>query len=171
MSSYTYSESQTFTLTHARHMAAKIATDLKRIQRFYGSPSDNDIRMYEEEAVLFMKAGYLAKVAYGFQRGGAWIEPTVSYTARDLAGGVANDDDPGKIRPGMDVTGAHFTSFMSYSAAYSSASQSELENLAASRPFIRGSGQEPAVSGYLESDRTYSAGGRALDRNSVRSFR
>ena len=38
--SFTISEATTFTITHARHMAAKVATDLKRIQRFYGKPSD-----------------------------------------------------------------------------------------------------------------------------------
>jgi hypothetical protein len=42
--SYTFSESTTFTLTHAKHMAAKVATDLKRMQRLYGYPSDAILR-------------------------------------------------------------------------------------------------------------------------------
>ena len=87
MSSYTISESITFTVTHARHMAAKIATDLKRIQRLYGWPSDREIAEYEGEAVAMMKAGYLAEVTYGFKRNGLWVEPTLKYAARDLAGG------------------------------------------------------------------------------------
>ena len=41
--SYTVAETQTFSVTHARHMAAKVATDLRRMQRFYGYPSDADI--------------------------------------------------------------------------------------------------------------------------------
>ena len=32
--SLSYTESLTFTVTHARHMSAKVATDLKRMQRF-----------------------------------------------------------------------------------------------------------------------------------------
>ncbi len=48
-SSYTVSESTTFTVSHARHMAAKVAADLKRIQRFYGAPSDAEIADYEAE--------------------------------------------------------------------------------------------------------------------------
>ena len=36
--SYTLTETTTFTVTHARHMAAKVATDLKRMQRLYGEP-------------------------------------------------------------------------------------------------------------------------------------
>lgn len=103
MSSYTYTESTTFTITHARHIAAKIATDLKRIQRLYGRPSDREIADYESEAIAMMKAGYLSSVTYGFKRDGSWIEPTLKYAARDLAGGAANDEDPGKIRPGKDV--------------------------------------------------------------------
>ena len=56
--SYSLSESETFTVTHARHMAAKVATDLKRMQRFYGSPSDSEITDYEAEVTAFLKAGY-----------------------------------------------------------------------------------------------------------------
>ena len=41
--SYSLSESATFTVTHARDMAAKVATDLKRMQRFYRFPSDSEI--------------------------------------------------------------------------------------------------------------------------------
>ena len=43
MNSYTVSQTNTFTVTHARHMAAKVAADLKRMQRLYGQPSDIDI--------------------------------------------------------------------------------------------------------------------------------
>ena len=170
MSSYTYTESSTFTITHARHMAAKIATDLKRVQRFYGVPSDTDIAAYEEEAIALMKAGYLSYVTYGFRRDGRWIEPTLRYTARDLAGVGANDDDPGRINPRCDVAGAVFGSFLSYSAAYSLASESELATFEAGLPFKRTTGSEPQIDGWLETDRTYSAGGRALDRSRVRSW-
>ena len=170
MSSYSYTESSTFTITHARHMAAKIATDLKRIQRLYGRPTDQEIADYEGEAIAMMKAGYLSSVSYGFKRDGSWIEPTLRYTARDLAGGAANDDDPGKIRPGKDVSGSSFTSFMSYTDAFFSLSQADRDAFKGGLPLQRVSGTEPPVSGYLASDQTYSAGGRALDRSSVRSY-
>ena len=84
--SYTISETETFTVTHARHMAAKVATDLKRMQRLYGSPSDASIAQYEAEVIEFLKDGYLGTVSYGFRRNGKWIEPTLRYTARDLCG-------------------------------------------------------------------------------------
>jgi hypothetical protein len=114
--SFTFSESASFTVTHARHMAAKVATDLKRIQRLYGAPSDLSIADYEAELIGLMKADYLGTVTYGFRRDGAWIVPTLRYTAQDLSGAVANDDDPGRIRPGADITGASFYSYLTYSA-------------------------------------------------------
>ena len=106
--SYTLSETFAFTRTHARHMAAKVATDLKRMQRFYDRPTDSKIGDYEIEVIELLKEGYLATVSYGFRRNGDWIEPTLCYTARDLAGISSDDDDPGKIRPDADITDASF---------------------------------------------------------------
>ena len=163
-------KSSTFTVTHARHMAAKVATDLKRMQRFYRVPSDADIDAYEAEVIALLKAGYLGRVWYGFKRNGSWIEPTIKYTARDLYNGSAADDDPGKIRPGADISGAICHSFLTYSAAWDDLTAREKDAFKRSLPFYRSSATEPLVYGYLFADRTYSSGGRALDRSSVRSY-
>jgi len=85
-------------------------------------------------------------------------------------GTSATDDDPGKIRPGRDISGANFHSFLTYSAAWSQLSQEEKRQFEATLPFSRTTGTEPGVSGYFSSDKTYSAGGHALDRTTVRSF-
>ena len=98
----TITDTTTFTITHARHMAAKVAADLKRMQRFYGRPFDSDITSYESEIVEMLKAGYLGTVTYGFKRDGDWIEPGLRYTARELAGDAANDD-PGRVRPAQTL--------------------------------------------------------------------
>ncbi|MCK1541819.1 hypothetical protein IVB12_07450 [Bradyrhizobium sp. 179] len=168
--SYSFTESATFTVTHARHMAAKVATDLKRMQRFYGSPSDKSIAEFEAEATELIKAGYLGTVTYGFQKDGKWIEPTLRYTARDLAGASANDDHPGRIRHNADVSGATFKSYLTYSAAWHQLTQTQRDLFEATLPISRSGAAEPGVSGYLASDRIYSSGGRALDRATVRSF-
>ena len=73
--SYSYTDTLTFTRTHAKHLAAKVATDLKRMQRFYDRPSDREIADYETEAIEFLKEGYLGTVTYGFRRNSNWIEP------------------------------------------------------------------------------------------------
>lgn len=169
-SSFTITEAKTFTVTHARHMAAKVATDLKRLQRLYGKPSDTSIAEYEAEVIKLLKAGYLGTVTYGFRRNDRWIEPALRYTARDLAGMSANDDDPGRIGPGANINGASFYSYLTYSAAWDELSQTEQDSFKKSLPFYRGGAPEPAIDGYLSNDKTYSSGGRALDRASVRSY-
>ncbi|WP_454259044.1 HORMA-1 domain-containing protein [Pseudoxanthomonas mexicana] len=170
MSSYTVSTTNTFTITHARHMAAKVAADLKRMQRFYGAPSDADIADYETEVVELLKAGYLDTVTYGYKRSDKWIEPTLRYTAKDLAGSSGNDDDPGKVRPNADISGASFYNYLTYSSAWFALTPDQRESFKKGLPFQRTGAAEPGISGYLMPDRTYSAGGKALDRFSVRSY-
>lgn len=168
--SFAVTESGTFTITNARNMAAKVATDLKRMQRFYGKPADDKIAQYEAEIVELLHAGYLKEVTYGFRRSDAWIEPTLRYMAKDLAGMAANDDDPGRVRAGADITNASFYSYMTYTAAYVAMSATERETFQKRLPFVRGGADEPGVSGYFVDDLTYSSGGRALIRKSVRSL-
>jgi hypothetical protein len=168
-SSYSVSESQSFTITNAIHMAAKVATDLKRMQRLYGSPSDGEIEAYEKESIALLKAGYFGVMTLGFKRNGQWIEPTLKYTSRDLAGSTANDDDPGRVRPGANVAGASFYSFLTYTSAWDALTADQRDTFKKSLPHYRGSGSEPSVNGYLVEDKTYSSGGRALTRASVRS--
>jgi hypothetical protein len=170
VSSYTFTESATFTVTHARHMAAKVSADLKRMQRFYGHPSDSDIVNYESEAIELLKAGYFGTLTIGFLSGGQWIEPTLRYTARDLAGMAASDDDPGRVLPGCDISGATFHNYMTYSAAWDLLTESQKDAFKRRMPFYRTGMAQPTVNGYLVEDKTYSAGGRALNRASVKAY-
>lgn len=167
-SSFTITESSSFTVTHAKHIAAKVATDLKRIQRFYGSPSDLNIDRFEREVVELLKRGFLSKVTYGFQDNGNWVEPTLVYTASDMA--LSNNDDPGRVRPGRDVSGLTFYSFLEYSPAWFQLSEAEQSEFKRGLPFNRTSGSSPGISGYLENDLGYTSGGKSLSRASVRSL-
>jgi len=170
-SSYSYSESSTFTLTHAKHLAAKVGSDLMRLQRFYGSPSDERIGKFEGEVAELLRLGYLDTVTYGFRRDGQWIEPTLRYTARELGAG-ATDDDPGRVKPGLDVTGAKFYSYLTHNAAWDALTSEQRAAIEAKLPLQRNGAPEPTVSGgYFADDRSYSAGGRTLGRQSVRSYR
>lgn len=168
--SYTSSESQTFTVTHARHIAAKVTTDLKRLQRFYNSPSDYMIGQYEAEIIEFLKKGYLGTVTYGFKKDGNWIEPALRYTAKDLDGMSGSDDDPGRIHPGASIEGASFHSYLTYSKKWDVLSQAEKDEFRKTLPFQRTGADEPGISGYLSSDKTYSSGGKALERSTVKSL-
>lgn len=169
-STFTITESTSFTVTHARHMAAKVATDLKRMQRFYGKPSDSWISDYESEITALLKAGYLDTVTYGYRRDEKWIQPTLRYTAQDLAGSNANDDDPGRVLPGSNIEGANFYSYLTYSTAWDHLVEVEREEFRKSLPFARGGAPEPEVDGYFANDLVYSSGGRALSRACVRRY-
>jgi hypothetical protein len=168
--SFTASQTSTFTLTHARHIAAKVATDLKRMQRLYGRPSDSEIDAYEGEITTLIKEDVVRSVTYGFKRNDQWIEPTLRYTAQDLAGASGTDDDPGRVRPGQNVTGAAFYSYLVHNDKWDRLTQAQREAICKNLPLERGGAPEPSVDGYFSQDRTYSSGGRALDRASVRSY-
>ena len=168
--SYTIAETTSFTVTHARHMAAKVATDLKRMQRLYGNPKDAEINDYEAEVVELLKAGYLGTVTYGYRRDGNWVEPTLKYTARDLDDTSTNDDDPGRIRPGAKINDASFGSYLTYSQSWYGLTDAEKDDFKKLLQLQRYGASEPGVDGYFTEDRTYSSGGRALDRATVRSY-
>ena len=168
--STTATESRTFTVTHARHLAAKVAADLKRLQRLYGHITDQRIEEFEGEVTELLRQGYLGTVTYGFQRNDKWIEPTLRYTAADLAGS-GTDDDPGRVPPGKDISGAKFHSYLTYSPAWHALTSDERAAVRRQLPLQRVSGAESAVSnGYFADDKTYFSGGRSLGRASVRSY-
>jgi hypothetical protein len=171
--SYTTAETQTFTITHAKHMAAKVATDLKRLQRFYSTnvttPSDKRIAEFETEIIELLKAGYLKNVTYGFMRNEEWIVPTLRYTSEDLAGANANDDDPGRVVPNANIEGAFFHSYLIYSSSWYLLTEEEKNKFEGNLPFRRVGASEPGTSGSFSPDKTYSSGGRALDRSSLKN--
>lgn len=168
--SYSLSYTNTFTVTHAKHIAAKVATDLKRMQRFYGNPSDSQISEYEEEIIELLKAKCLGTVSYGFKRNGQWVEPTLRYTASDLDDMYGSDDDPGRVKPGANTTDASFYSYLTYNNNWYSLSDEDKNAVKNRLPFKRTSADEPGVDGYLTQDKMYSSGGRSLQRESVRSY-
>jgi hypothetical protein len=168
--SYTQTETKSFTETHAKHIASKVATDLKRMQRFYGEPSDANINSYEREIIEFLKKGYLGTVTYGYQKNDDWIEPTLRYTAKELSNISSTDDDPGKIVANANIEGASFHSFLTYSSAWDGLSKGEKEAFKSTLPFQRGYASEPRINGYMSNDKSYSAGGKSLDRSTLKKY-
>lgn len=168
--SISYTDSQTFSVTHARYLASKVATDLKRIQRFYSSPSDKEIADYEQELIALLKEGYFSEILYGFKREGKFIEPTLRYTAAELSNSSGMNDDPGKVKPWADISNSHFTSFLTYSGKWSNLSENERENFKRSLAIQRVTMPTPETNGFFQSDRIYSAGGQSLNRSSLQSY-
>ena len=168
-STYTQTGSQTFTRAHAKKISYRVATDLKRLQRLYGYPTDKEIEDYDGELVELLVAGYLKQVAYGFRRDDKWIEPTLRYTAVELAN-PGFGDDPGRIPARADVRGAPFYSYLTYSSKWDALSAVEQAAVKETLPVKRVGATEPGVDGYVQQDLAYSAGGRGVQRELVRSW-
>ncbi len=169
MSSFSYTDTESFTLVHAKRIGSKVATDLLRFNSLYsGVPSLATIDDYEKEIVEFLRHDVVSSVIYGFKRDGKWTEAAVRYRA--LPGGtLVTDDDPGKIRPRIDIAGASFTSFLVHNSNWFSMSTAQREAIESACPFRRSTGTEPPLeSGYWSDDLNYFAGGRGLGRSTVR---
>lgn|SRR5574341_1507772 len=167
--SYVISETESFTITHARHIASKVATDLLRFQRFYGRPSDETINAYEAELVSLLKEEYVDTVTYGFKRNDKWV---AALRYRAMPGGlVLADDDPGKIKADDQLESTIFSSFLVYSTKWSRLTTQEQQQFEATLPFQRSTGPEPGIEcGWWTEDRTYSAGGRGVGRSVIRRW-
>lgn len=164
-SSYTTTSTGTFTLTHAKHIAAKVSTDLMRFTRYYRNPSVDEINKYEAELIAYLNAGYLDNVTYGYKRDGKWVE-ALKYHVID--GQLVGDDDPGKIRPGTDVPGESFTSFLVQNDKWFSLTSEARAAFKAGLPIQRTHGTEPPLAhGVWSHDLNYSAGGRGLGRSII----
>jgi len=168
MATYTTSKTSSFTVVHARRIASKVATDLMRFHRYYGSPSTSRIDQFDRELVELLQHNAVDEVTYGFRKNNQWIT-AVKYKAVD--GELVADDVPGSLRAVDDLNGATFGSFLAYSTAWFALSATERERIEARLPFERGVGDEPTVQGgYWADDLSYSAGGRGLRRASIRRY-
>ena len=125
--------------------------------------------MFETELVVLLKYDAVDTVIYGFKRNDLWTIASAKYVA--LPGGSIHlDDDPGKIRPGLDVRNAYFASFLTYSSRWWNLSAAVRAHIKNELPFQRESGSSSGLeAGYWVEDRKYLAGGRGLGRSTVRS--
>lgn len=163
---YSYTTTETWSRTHARYVAGKVAADLRQMQQEYGRPSDTDIENYVTELTELLAGGYVKEVSYGFRRDGAWIA-ALKYTA-DMYGNLTADDRSGRIPRGGNTAGAAWYSFLSYSSAWFALTQAQRDAIERDLPFARSSGEEPIVrTGSWSPDKSYSAAGCGLRRATI----
>ena len=163
---------QTHTATYARHIASKVAADLKRLQRLYrvNRPTDKEIDEYQTEAFMLLSAGYLGEVTYGFKRNGNWIA-ALKYRAvgSQLVG---TGDDPGGIRATENIAGAPFSSFLSYADVWwDRLTQAQRDAFKATLPVSRVSGHEPDIeNGRWVSNKNYASGPLGVQRSTIQRY-
>lgn len=169
----TYTTEYTFTRTNAKHIASKVAADLKLMQIFYNKPTDSEIDNFIEELVILLLGdgvhGYLESVDYGFRRNNEWLL-VVSYSA-DYGGDVSRDDRSGGIPFGKDTSGASLYSYLRMNTHFWNLPKAERDRILELIPVKRSSAEEPQLgAGEWVSDRTYSSGGVALDKRVFKSY-
>src|SRR5260370_28427074 len=102
--SSTYTTSESFTLTHAHRLAARVAADMHQCQRFYSRPTDTEIESYQEELIVLLHGGYIKSYEFGFKTRDERRVVSWHYTvgpSGDLEGGRS-----GGLFPAADVSGA-----------------------------------------------------------------
>ncbi len=162
----TYTRTETWSRTHARYVAGKVAADLRQMQQEYDQPSDNSIDAYLSELTILLTGGYVKEVSYGFRRDGAWVV-ALKYTA-DMYGNLYADDRSGRIPRRANIAGAAFYSFLEFSQEWRNLSPRERETIERMLPFVRTEGVAPVIRvGSWTSDKSYAAAGCGLHRATV----
>ena len=113
MSTFSFTHSATFTVTHARHLASKIAADLNACSRLHGRPAISSVESYNEELVELLRYGYLSQYEFGFKRNEmrvlSWLYEV------DASGSISSDDRAGKMSAYIDLSGTAFFNFLCFS--------------------------------------------------------
>ena len=161
-----YTESHSFTLTHAKYLASKVVSDLYQCSRIYGKPTVDRVKEYETELVILLANGCIEEYEFGFKKDDRRIVSwryTVDAGGNLVGGGI--DDNAGGVYARAKVSDATYYNFMTYSSAWSSLPSATKTTI----PISRGDGSLPSDGyGYWVSDRTYSNGGTSVARQTFR---
>ena len=167
--SYSYTTTESFTLTHARKLAARVAADMHQCQRFYDYPSDTQIEKYQQELIVLLHGGYFKSYEFGFKTKDERRVVSWHYTvgpSGDLEGGRS-----GGLFPSADISDAVTFNFLTYSSEWFALSNAERDKIKASYPVRRTDGSPPSDgNGYWDSSRRYVSGGVAVTRKEFRPW-
>ncbi|QEG35823.1 HORMA-1 domain-containing protein [Bythopirellula goksoeyrii] len=170
MSTYTYTQSSTFTVTHAKHLASKIAADLNACSRLHGQPAISSVKSYNEELIELLRNGYLSRYEFGFK----CDDKRVLSWSYDItpAGNIETDDRAGKMSAYVDLSGTTFFNYVWYSGKYHGMNSDQQATFKGTHPINRTPGDPPAdgVGYWTGTEKNYSAGGTEVSRRSFRSY-
>lgn len=167
--SYSYTTSESFTIAHARKLAARVSADMKQCNRFYFKPSDAEIEAYNEELVVMLAGGYVSKYEFGFKT--ADDRRVVSWLYKVTAAGDLDGGRSGGMHAWANVSTAKMFNFMSYSDDWFALDTAGRQKVKAKHSIRRTTGEPPLDgNGLWVRDRTYSAGGVAIERQEFRPW-
>jgi hypothetical protein len=168
MYTHTQPTTGTFTQTCARYVASKIAADLRRLQGYYGKPSDEWVERFRQELCELLAGGYVSTMEYGFERQGRRVL-CLRYTFR--FDGTLADDHAGGVPSGVDIGGANWFSYLTRSEAWWRLSPEQREHITAALPVRRVAAAGPQDGdGYWHDDRSYAQDGDGARRGVFRPY-
>jgi hypothetical protein len=166
---YTLTTTESFTLTNAKKLAAKVIADMHQCRRLYSRPSESDIETYQTELVVLLAGRYVAEYEFGFKTSADKRIVSWRYTvtaAGDLEGGRS-----GGLYATADVGNAQLFNYLWRSDRWRALTGSEQAKVDAQHPVERTFGDPPADgSGRWVRDRQYASGGVAIERKEFRPW-
>ena len=165
-----FTTTASFTLTHAKHLASKVVSDLYQCSVLYDQPSAASIPNYETELIELLAGEYVADYEFGFKKDDQRIV-SWRYTVGPDGGLHGGDANAGSLYARADVTGATHFNFLTYSAKWFNLSSSSKATIEAALPFQRNVASLPGDgSGYWQTDHGYTAGGVLVARKTFRPW-
>lgn len=159
----TTTRTSSFTITEARYVTSKIASDLQSFKALYGYITDQKITDFAEEVALHLANDYLESVEYGLKRDDKVIF-SLKYDAKN---GVLTNDRPGKIPDSLNTNGAVWYSYLIKNSKFDALSTAEQEAFKNKSPVTRVGAPSPVFSGngYWSPDKSYAANSQGVNRN------
>lgn len=167
--SYSFTTTSTFTRTHAKHLAAKVVTDLYQCSVLYDRPSVASIGDYEIELIEMLAHEYVERYEFGFKKDDKRILTFRYKVGAD--GGLHGDSNAGGIYAKATTDTAVYYNYLSYGGNWRKLTAAQQAAFEATLPFQRTSGSLPNDGdGYWQADHGYSAGGVRVTRETFRPW-
>jgi len=163
--------SESFTLTQAKYLASKVTADMRRCQQLYGKPSDSEINDYGTELAILLRDGYVKSYEFGYVRASDDERILTWRYSVDSSGNLTNNDRPGRILAGVNITGATMRNRMIRSIAWDLLSEEKRDSIEKDLPIQRvGAPDYGSSLGIWQNDLAYSATGVAMVRQTFKLY-
>jgi hypothetical protein len=165
MSTFSFTDSDTFTETHAAHHAGRITTDLRHCFHEYGSPAEHMLDQYLEELKILLSQHLVSFYHFGFERNSIPVW-SLQYEITQHGDVSIESDVAGGIPRSLNVLGASFFNFLTYSTNWYALTAERQSAIRGLLPFTRTTGVLPGsgTTSYA-TDRQYNAGGVGAQRS------
>lgn len=165
--SYSFTTTATFTRTHAKHLAAKVITDLYQCSVLYDRPSAESIDDFQTELIELLAHEYIERYEFGFKANGKRVLTFRYKVGAD--GGMHGDANAGAIYAKATVASASYYNILTPSSKWWNLTPAQRTSFEGGLPFQRPDGSLPDDGdGYWQNDHGYSAGGVRVTRETFR---